>query len=72
VLVVRPDGALYYVNARSIQDSVESRISSSPETVRAVAVDLDANDELDRSRPLCRVRVSRSVDSRRRLLRGGL
>jgi sulfate permease, SulP family len=47
VLVVRPDGTLYYVNAQSIQDTIESLLPSGPERVRAVIIDLDANDELD-------------------------
>jgi SulP family sulfate permease len=47
VLVVRPDGTVYYVNAQSIQDTIESLLSSASEQVRAVIVDLDANDELD-------------------------
>ena len=47
VLIVRPDGTVYYVNAQSIQDTVESLLASSPEQIRAVILDLDANDELD-------------------------
>jgi MFS superfamily sulfate permease-like transporter len=47
ILVLRPDGTLYYVNAQSIQDTIEALISTSKEHVRAVVLDLDANDELD-------------------------
>jgi sulfate permease, SulP family len=47
VLLVRPDGTVYYVNAQSMQDTIESLLTSSPEQVRAVVIDLDANDELD-------------------------
>ena len=47
VLAVRPDGTIYYVNAQSIQDALESLVSSSPDPVGTVLIDLDANDELD-------------------------
>jgi SulP family sulfate permease len=47
VLAVRPDGTVYYVNAQSIQDTLETLISSSTDPVRRVLIDLDANDELD-------------------------
>ena len=47
VLIVRPDGTVYYVNAQSVQDTVESLLASSPEQIRCVIIDLDANDELD-------------------------
>ena len=47
VLIVRPDGTLYYVNAQSIQDTIESLLVASADPVHAVVIDLDANDELD-------------------------
>jgi sulfate permease, SulP family len=47
VLVLRPDGPLFYVNAQSIQDTVESLVTSSSPPVKTVILDLDANDELD-------------------------
>jgi sulfate permease, SulP family len=47
LLVVRPDGTVYYVNAQSVLDGIESLLSSSPGPVRCIVVDLDANDELD-------------------------
>jgi SulP family sulfate permease len=46
-LVLRPEGTVYYVNAQSIEDTIESLLLSSPEGVRAVILDLDANEELD-------------------------
>jgi sulfate permease, SulP family len=46
-LAVRPDGTLYYVNAQSIQDTIESLITSSDGPIHAVVIDLDANDDLD-------------------------
>ncbi len=47
VLVLRPEGPMFYVNSQSIQDSVESLVASSAEPVRIVILDLDANDQLD-------------------------
>jgi SulP family sulfate permease len=47
VLAVRPDGTVYYVNAQSVQDTIESLLQSSAQPVRCVVIDLDANDELD-------------------------
>ncbi len=47
VLAVRPDGTVYYVNAQSVQDTIESLLQSSAEPVRCVVIDLDANDDLD-------------------------
>jgi MFS superfamily sulfate permease-like transporter len=47
VLAVRPDGTVYYVNAQSIQDSIESLLSASPDPIRCVIIDLGASDELD-------------------------
>ena len=47
VLILRPDGTLYYVNAQSILDTVESMVASSQHPVHTVVIDLDANDELD-------------------------
>jgi high affinity sulfate transporter 1 len=46
ILIVRPDGTVYYVNAQSIQDTIEA-LTSSDQNVRAVVIDMDANDELD-------------------------
>lgn len=47
LLILRPDGPLFYVNSQSIQDIVESLVASSAEPVRSVILDLGANDELD-------------------------
>lgn len=47
VLVLRPNGTVYYVNAQSIQDTIESLVSSSEHPVHTVVIDLDANDDLD-------------------------
>jgi sulfate permease, SulP family len=46
VLIVRPDAPLFYANAEAIRTAVESMVSTSPK-VRAIAIDIDANDDLD-------------------------
>ncbi len=47
ILIVRPDGPLFYANAQSVHDGIETLVSSSSQPVHTVIVDLDANDELD-------------------------
>ena len=47
ILIVRPDGPLFYANAQSVHDGIETLVSSSTEPIHTVIVDLDANDELD-------------------------
>jgi MFS superfamily sulfate permease-like transporter len=47
VLVVRPDGPVFYVNAQSVQDTIETLLAAHPDHVHSVVIDLDANDELD-------------------------
>jgi sulfate permease, SulP family len=46
VLFVRPDGMVFYANAESVQDTVESLASSPSRPVETVLIDLDVNDEL--------------------------
>jgi MFS superfamily sulfate permease-like transporter len=47
VIVVRPDGPVFYVNAQSVQDGIECLVSNSDGQVHRVVIDLDANDDLD-------------------------
>jgi sulfate permease, SulP family len=47
VLVVRPDGPVFYVNAQSVQDTIEALLAAHPDQIHSVVIDLDANDELD-------------------------
>jgi sulfate permease, SulP family len=46
VLIVRPDGPLFYANAQAVRDAVTSMTATAP-AVKAVVVDIDANDTLD-------------------------
>ncbi len=46
VLVIRPDAPLFYANAQSIRDFVESAASST-DGVHTVVLDLDGNDDID-------------------------
>ena len=46
VLVVRPDAPLFYANAQAVRDAIDSIVASTSD-IRAVVVDIDANDELD-------------------------
>jgi SulP family sulfate permease len=46
VLVVRPDVPLFYANAQSVRDAIDSMVASAPD-IRAVVLDVDANDDLD-------------------------
>jgi sulfate permease, SulP family len=47
MIVVRPDAPLFYANAESVRDSVESAVIASGQPVHAVVLDLDGNDDLD-------------------------
>ncbi len=47
MIIVRPDAPLFYANAESVRDSVESAVTASDSPVHAVVLDLDANDDLD-------------------------
>jgi sulfate permease, SulP family len=47
VLIVRPDAPLFYANAQPLRDSVRHLISSSPDPVHTLILDLDGTDELD-------------------------
>jgi sulfate permease, SulP family len=46
VLVVRPDAPLFYANAQTVRDAIDSMVASTPD-IRAVVLDMDANDDLD-------------------------
>ena len=46
VLIVRPDGPLFYANAQAVRDAVTSMTATAP-TVKVVVLDIDANDTLD-------------------------
>jgi sulfate permease, SulP family len=46
VLVVRPDAPLFYANAQAIRDAIDVRVASATD-IRAVVLDIDANDDLD-------------------------
>ena len=47
ISIVRPDAPLFYANAQGVRDAVESIVASASTTINAVALDIDANDELD-------------------------
>ncbi len=47
VLLVRPDGPVFYVNAQSVQDTIEALAAEGDSRIRSVVIDLDANDDLD-------------------------
>lgn len=47
VLIVRPDAPLFFANAQSVQDQVEALVAGRKAEVRALILDLDANDEID-------------------------
>ena len=47
VLIIRPDAPLFYANAQPFRDTVTQLVSSSPEAIHTLILDLDANDELD-------------------------
>ncbi len=47
VLIVRPDGPLFYANAQAVRDAVIATVASAPTHVRAVVLDIDSNDRLD-------------------------
>jgi len=47
ILIVRPDAPLFYANVGAVRTAVESMVSSSSPKLRAVAIDIDANDDLD-------------------------
>jgi len=47
VLVLRPDGPLFYANAQTLPDSLTELVSRADPPVHTVVLDLDANDSLD-------------------------
>ena len=49
VLIVRPDASLFYANAQSVRDAIETQVRRRATTnpVKTVVLDVDANDELD-------------------------
>ncbi len=47
ILIVRPDGALFYANAQALRDTVSNLVESSDPPAHTLILDLDANDELD-------------------------
>jgi sulfate permease, SulP family len=47
ILIVRPDAPLFYANVLGVRTSVEGMVSSASPKIRAVAIDIDANDDLD-------------------------
>jgi high affinity sulfate transporter 1 len=47
VLIVRPNAALYYVNAAVVCDTITARVTAADPRPRCVVLDLDATDELD-------------------------
>jgi sulfate permease, SulP family len=46
VLIVRPDAPLFYANAQTVRDTIET-LATSGEPFRAVVLILDANDDID-------------------------
>jgi sulfate permease, SulP family len=46
VLVVRPDAPLFYANAQAVRDAIDAMVASAAD-IRAVVIDIDANDDLD-------------------------
>ena len=47
MLVLRPDGPLFYANAQTLPDSLTELVSRADPPVHTVVLDLDANDSLD-------------------------
>ncbi len=47
VLIVRPDGPLFFGNAQAVHDAVATLVSSSDESLRSVIIDLHGNDDID-------------------------
>jgi sulfate permease, SulP family len=47
VLILRPDGRLFYANAQELRDTVTETVQSWDRPLHSVILDLDANDELD-------------------------
>jgi MFS superfamily sulfate permease-like transporter len=47
VLIVRPDGPLFYANAQTLRDTVTEMARSSDRPPHTMIVDLDETDELD-------------------------
>jgi high affinity sulfate transporter 1 len=47
VLIVRPDAALFYANARGLRDAISRLVTDAPGPLKAAVLDLEANDELD-------------------------
>ena len=49
VLIVRPDAPLFYANVQSVRDAITAAVDTpiDAQPIRAVVLDLDANDELD-------------------------
>jgi high affinity sulfate transporter 1 len=47
VLILRPDGRLYYANAQGLRDTVTETVRTWDRPLHSVILDLDANDDLD-------------------------
>jgi SulP family sulfate permease len=47
VLVVRPDGPLYYASALTVRSRINELVVERQETLRAVVLDMETQDELD-------------------------
>jgi MFS superfamily sulfate permease-like transporter len=46
-LIVRPDATLFYANAQAVCDAILDLVDADSSSLRAVVLDLDANDDID-------------------------
>ena len=69
LLIVRPDATLFYANAQSIADAILDLVDAGSPSLRAVILDLDANDDIDITSAEHLVKLRQSLERREVQLR---